>query len=98
MDVQFRAVFHTKISIITSYECFLSKRRQSVHLQQDAKNTEDGLLSAAMGSPYFLALATAEGMLYTWAEHVEKRKLVGFENSEAIKRPRDHGVIIGTKK
>jgi ubiquinone/menaquinone biosynthesis C-methylase UbiE len=60
-------------------------------------NTEDGPLSAAMGSPYFLALATAEGMLYTWDEHVERMKIAGFKNIEVIKLPRDHGVIVGTK-
>jgi SAM-dependent methyltransferase len=57
---------------------------------------ETGPLTAALGSPYFLTLASGRGMKYTWREceswmvgaglHVKKHEL-----------PRDHGVFIGTK-
>lgn len=60
-------------------------------------NTEDGPLTAAMGSPYFLSLATAEGMLYTWKEYSEWMANAGFKNIETIKLPKDHGVLIGYK-
>lgn len=60
-------------------------------------NSEDGPLTAAMGSPYFLSLATSEGMLYTWQEYSDWMQNAGFSNIEVIKLPKDHGVIIGTK-
>ncbi len=37
------------------------------NMMQD--NAETGPMSAALGSPYFLTLATGEGMLYTWNEY-----------------------------
>lgn len=60
-------------------------------------NMEDGPLTAAMGSPYFLSLATSEGMLYTWKEYTEWLHQAGFREIKTIKLPKDHGVIIGIK-
>jgi len=61
------------------------------------RNTEDGPHSAAMGSPYFLTLATGEGMLYTWREYEQWMKDAGFASVTARRLPRDHGLIIGRK-
>jgi len=58
---------------------------------------ESGPLSAAVGSPYFLTLATGEGMLYTWAEYEGWMKKAGFRRVERERLPRDHGAIVGTK-
>ena len=58
---------------------------------------ETGPLTAAMGSPYFLALATGEGMLYTWREYQAWMRDAGFATVRTQKLPRDHGAIIGTK-
>ena len=58
---------------------------------------ETGPLSAALGSPYFLTLATGEGMLYTWQEYEIWMKEVGFTTVKKKELPRDHGVIIGIK-
>lgn len=60
-------------------------------------NDEDGPLLAAMGSPYFLTLATGRGMLYTWNEYETMFKNAGFARVEHKKLPVDHGVIWGTK-
>lgn len=60
-------------------------------------NSEDGPLTSAMGSPYFLSLATSEGMLYTWKEYQHWLIEAGFSNLETIVLPKDHGVIIGEK-
>jgi SAM-dependent methyltransferase len=60
------------------------------------ENNGQGPLSAALGSPYFLTLATGEGMLYTWAEYENWMKSVGFE-VQRYKLPSDHGAIIGIK-
>jgi tRNA A58 N-methylase Trm61 len=56
-----------------------------------------GPLTAAMGSPYFLTLATGEGMLYTWREYQTWMREAGFETVRTQKLPRDHGAIIGVK-
>lgn len=63
---------------------------------QMQSDMEDGPLFAAMGSPYFLTLATGEGMLYTWNEYESWMKQAGFHIKKQ-KLPRDHGVIIGVK-
>ncbi len=58
---------------------------------------ESGPLSSAMGSPYFLTLATGEGMLYTWSEYETWLREAGFSSVFRRKLVRDHGVIIGVK-
>ena len=57
---------------------------------------ETGPLSAAVGSPYFLAVATGLGMLYTWNEYQRWMRDAGFA-VERHRLLRDHGLIIGTK-
>jgi ubiquinone/menaquinone biosynthesis C-methylase UbiE len=61
------------------------------------RNSEDGPHSAAMGSPYFLTLATGEGMLYTWDEYIQWMRDAGFASVTRQVLPRDHGLIIGRK-
>jgi len=63
-------------------------------MQNDA---EDGPLTAAMGSPYFLTLATGEGMLYTWQEYKDLFLQAGFAKIDTQTLPNDHGLIIGYK-
>ncbi len=58
---------------------------------------ETGPLSAAVGSPYFLALATGLGMLYTWQEYESWMQDAGFQDVQRHKLLRDHGLIVGTK-
>jgi cyclopropane fatty-acyl-phospholipid synthase-like methyltransferase len=60
-------------------------------------DTENGPLGAAMGSPYFLTLATGEGMLYTWREYKQWMRDAGFRSIKNRALPRDHGLIIGKK-
>ena len=61
------------------------------------RDTEDGPPAAAMGSPYFLTLATGEGMLYTRREYIEWLRDAGFREIETRSLPRDHSVIVGRK-
>jgi precorrin-6B methylase 2 len=61
------------------------------------RDNEDGPPAAAMGSPYFLTLATGEGMLYTRQEYTDWLRDAGFGSVESRGLPRDHGVIIGRK-
>ena len=59
---------------------------------------DTGPLSTALGSPYFLAIATGEGMLYSWADYEEAMHQAGFPSVERVENlPLNHGVIIGTK-
>ena len=58
---------------------------------------ESGPFSAAVGSPYFLSLATGLGMLYTWSEYEAWMREAGFQNVQRHKLLRDHGLIVGTK-
>lgn len=58
---------------------------------------ERGPLSAAVGSPYFLGIATGLGMLYTAKEYMEWFAAAGFHSIEHTKLARDHGIIVGIK-
>ncbi|WJW74471.1 methyltransferase [Thiohalobacter sp. IOR34] len=59
---------------------------------------DSGPLSTALGSPYFLAIATGEGMLYAWKDYEDCFRKAGFERIERIAgMPLDHGVVVGTK-
>lgn len=58
---------------------------------------QTGPLSAAAGSPYFLTLATGEGMLYTWSEYESWVREAGFRKVSKRKLIRDHGIIVGIK-
>jgi len=69
----------------------------AIIFNQMQSDKEDGPLAAAIGSPYFLTLATGEGMLYTWSEYESWMKQAGFIKVKRQKLPRDHGVIIGVK-
>lgn len=61
------------------------------------EDDETGPLTAALGSPYFLAVATGEGMLYTWGEYESWMREVGFQNLFRKRLPLDHGLILGQK-
>ena len=68
-----------------------------VVFNQMQNDTEDGPLSAALGSPYFLTLATGEGMLYTGNEYEQWMQAAGFARVLRRKLIRDHALIIGLK-
>ena len=58
---------------------------------------ERGPISAALGSPYFLTLATGEGMLYTWGEYETWMREAGFATVARVALVKDHGAIIGVR-
>lgn len=60
-------------------------------------NSGVGPLSAAMGSPYFLTLATGTGMLYSWNEYRGLFEKAGFSDIQSQELPMDHGAIWGFK-
>ncbi len=60
---------------------------------------DSGPLSTALGSPYFLAIATGEGMLHPWKDYEAALKEVGFEQTVRLDQglPLDHGILVGIK-
>ncbi len=59
---------------------------------------ESGPLSTALGSPYFLAIATGEGMLHPWKDYEAALKEAGFNQVKRVEGlPLDHGLLIGIK-
>lgn len=60
---------------------------------------DSGPLSTALGSPYFLAIATGEGMLHPWKDYEAILKEVGFKQIVRLDQglPIDHGILVGIK-
>ncbi|HWU86133.1 MAG TPA: methyltransferase [Kofleriaceae bacterium] len=63
-------------------------------MQEDSRS---GPLSCAIGSTYFLAIATGESLLWTWQEYCDWLTRAGFHKIVRRRLLRDHGVIIATK-
>jgi hypothetical protein len=62
------------------------------------KDDDTGPLSTALGSPYFLAIATGEGMLHSWRDYEEAMGQAGFariERNDGL--PLNHGLLVGRK-
>jgi hypothetical protein len=63
-----------------------------------ANDDDSGPLSTALGSPYFLAIATGQGMLHPWKDYESILEEAGFSRKERIGNlPLNHGVLVGTK-
>jgi hypothetical protein len=62
-----------------------------------ANDNEDGPISTALGSPYFLAIATGEGALYAWKDYESLIVKAGFRQVERLELPKNHGLIVGMK-
>lgn len=58
---------------------------------------ETGPIMAALGSPYFLCIATGEGMLYPVSDFERFLRDAGFTQTRRLLLPRDHVVLIGIK-
>ncbi len=62
-----------------------------------SQDTGDGPLVTALGSPYFLTIASGEGMMYSWQEYEEFLTSAGFRQSERLVLPKDHGILVGIR-
>jgi len=64
-----------------------------------AADDESGPLSTALGSPYFLAIATGEGMLHPWKDYEAALRDAGFKQTIRLDQglPLDHGILVGIK-
>lgn len=64
-----------------------------------ANDDDRGPLSTALGSPYFLAIATGEGMLHPWKDYEAALRDAGFRQTVRVDQhlPIDHGILVGIK-
>ena len=62
-----------------------------------AYDDDSGPKSATLGSPYFLAIATGQGMLYSWKDYESFLAQAGFTQTVRMELPKDHGVLVGIK-
>ncbi|MBN8538231.1 MAG: methyltransferase domain-containing protein [Deltaproteobacteria bacterium] len=76
---------------------FLPKGGRVIIFNMFQDDNECGPLSAAVGSPYFLGIATGLGMLYTAKEYKAWFAECGFHSIQHTRLARDHGIIIGIK-
>lgn len=85
-----------KLLFRKAYEA-LPKGGKVIIFNMMQENDETGPLSTALGSPYFLTIATGEGMLYTWSEYEKWLSDSGFGEIQTFRLQQDHGAIIGIK-
>jgi len=59
---------------------------------------DTGPLSTALGSPYFLAIATGEGMLHAWKDYEGAMRQAGFSAIDRVDDlPLNHGLLVAHK-
>ncbi len=59
---------------------------------------DSGPLSTALGSPYFQAIATGDGMLYSWSDYEAWLQAAGFLTVQRYDQlPLNHGILVGIK-
>jgi L-tyrosine C(3)-methyltransferase len=75
----------------------LPRGGQVIIFNMMGNDDETGPISAALGSPYFLTIATGEGMLYSWKEYEAFLREAGFRQTQRLKLPREHGALLGIK-
>jgi hypothetical protein len=62
-----------------------------------ANDDDIGPMACTLGSPYFISIATGEGMLYSWADYESCLRNAGFKQAERHELPRNHGLLVGVK-
>jgi tRNA A58 N-methylase Trm61 len=75
----------------------LPKGGQVIIFNMMGWDDETGPLTTALGSPYFLSIATGEGMLYSWKEYEAFLADAGFTQTHRVELAKDHGLLIGVK-
>ena len=63
-----------------------------------ADDDDTGPLVTALGSPYFLSIATGEGMLHAWRDYEDAMREAGFARIDRVDSlPLNHGLLVGFK-
>jgi ubiquinone/menaquinone biosynthesis C-methylase UbiE len=103
MFAHFFTIWSEEQNLILLKKCYraLPKGGSVILFNMMQSDKEDGPLTSALGSPYFLTIATGEGMLYTWKEYVDWMKEAGFKTVKKKELPADlpagEGAVIGIK-
>ncbi|MEF8754673.1 MAG: methyltransferase [Accumulibacter sp.] len=62
-------------------------------------DSDTGPVGTALGSPYFLAIATGEGMLHAWKDYEQAMLAAGFSNITRVDDlPLNHGLLVAHKQ
>ncbi|WGS87159.1 methyltransferase [Methylomonas sp. UP202] len=75
----------------------LPKEGKVIIFNMMGNDDDSGPIVTALGSPYFLTIATGEGMLYSWSDYENLLIEAGFHDISKQILPKEHGVIIGCK-
>lgn len=76
----------------------LPKGGMAIIFNMMGNDDDTGPISTALGSLYFLTIATGKGMLYSWRDYEEWMRTAGFSGVKRIEGlPMEHGVFIGIK-
>ncbi|MEY3784493.1 MAG: hypothetical protein RLZZ230_815 [Candidatus Parcubacteria bacterium] len=88
----------TNIALLKKTYSTLPKGGSVIIFNMMGNNDDSGPLSTALGSPYFQAVATGEGMLYSWLDYEKWLKEAGFLTIQRYDDlPLNHGILIGKK-
>lgn len=89
---------HNRVLLKRTYDA-LPEGGAVVIFNMMGADDDSGPLSTALGSPYFLAIATGEGMLHPWKDYEAAMKGVGFRQTVRLDQglPLDHGILVGIK-
>ena len=70
---------------------------QAIIFNMMGNDDETGPMATALGSPYFLTIATGEGMVYPVNEFERFLSDAGFKQTKRLALPRNHFALIGIK-
>ncbi|MBW2735779.1 MAG: methyltransferase domain-containing protein [Deltaproteobacteria bacterium] len=85
------------IALLRRVHDALPSQGQALVFNMMADDDGAGPIGTALGSLYFLTIATGEGMLYRWNEYELFLREAGLLPGPRQALPRDHGLIVGTK-
>ena len=88
----------TNVELLTRTHAALPPGGSVIVFNMMGADDDSGPLSTALGSPYFQAVATGAGMLYSWSDYESWMRTAGFSKIQRFDQlPLNHGILVGTK-
>lgn len=88
----------TNVALLKRTHEALPKDGRVIIFNMMGNDDDNGPISTALGSPYFQAIATGDGMLYSWSDYEVWLKEAGFSMIQRYDQlPLNHGILVGTK-
>jgi len=88
----------TNVALLKRTYAALPKGGSVIIFNMMGNDNDDGPISTALGSPYFQAIATGDGMLYSWSDYEKWLKIAGFSTIKRYDQlPLNHAILIGKK-